>query len=121
MQLRSENRELKEKLNEMTLMLYRKIEDNQKLTKRLEQNQMQHTVFLTKLLLSQQQQGQSGRADNLRDIIGHQLNKVEGGKANLSPSTFLNVHQSNSDSLAPTQMHTPDLGTSAFLETVARK
>ena len=40
-------------LNEMTLMLYRKIEENQRLNKRLEQNQMQHTVFLTKLLLNQ--------------------------------------------------------------------
>ena len=113
----------------MTLMLYRKIEDNQKLTKRLEQNQMQHTVFLTKLLLSQQQQGVSGRSDQLKDLIGNHLNKVEGGNYNLSPSTFLNSHQSNSGTLAPTQMHTPttyagktpDLGTSVFLETVARK
>ena len=33
-------------------MLYRKIEENQSLNKRLEQNQMNHTIFLTKLLLN---------------------------------------------------------------------
>lgn len=37
------------------MMLYRKIDENQALTKKLEQCQMQHTMFLTKLLLQFEQ------------------------------------------------------------------
>jgi len=33
-----ENKELKEKLNEVTIMLYKKIEENQQINKRMEQN-----------------------------------------------------------------------------------
>ena len=39
-------------MNEVTIMLYKKIEENTKLTKKAEHNQMQHTIFLTKLLLT---------------------------------------------------------------------
>lgn len=38
--LRSENKEVKDKLNEVTIMLYKKIEENTKLTKKAEHNQM---------------------------------------------------------------------------------
>ena len=34
----NENRDLKEKLNEVTMMLFKKIEDNQHLSKCMEQN-----------------------------------------------------------------------------------
>ena len=60
--LRKDNKEMKDKvsdlqnlilqLNEVTIMLYKKIEENTKLTKKAEHNQMQHTIFLTKLLLT---------------------------------------------------------------------
>lgn len=51
LRLTKENTVLNEKLNEVTMMLYRRIDENQAMTKRLEQCQMQHTMFLTKLLL----------------------------------------------------------------------
>lgn len=54
MKFQQENKELKERVNEVTMMLYNKIEENQQLQKKMEQNQMQHTMFLTKLLLNNQ-------------------------------------------------------------------
>ena len=45
-------------------MLYKKIEENTKLTKKAEHNQMQHTIFLTKLLLTQESNRHNGSADD---------------------------------------------------------
>lgn len=36
------------------MVLYKKIEENQQITKRMEHNQIQHTMFLTKLLLNKE-------------------------------------------------------------------
>jgi len=38
--MRKENKDMKDKLNEVTVMLYKKIEENTRLTKKAEQNQM---------------------------------------------------------------------------------
>ena len=60
--LHKENKELKEKvskfsltklyqLNEVTISLYKKIEDYQNLQKKMEESQTYDSLFLTKLLL----------------------------------------------------------------------
>lgn len=41
-------------LNEITVLLYKKIEENQQINKKMEQNQIQHTMFLTKLILNKE-------------------------------------------------------------------
>lgn len=48
--LQEENKNLKDKINEMTLMLYQKIEENSQLHKKLEQVQMQQQLFFTQML-----------------------------------------------------------------------
>ena len=62
------------------MMLYNKIEENQQLQKKMEQNQMQHTMFLTKLLLNNQgdgsdpnQMGSAGSPSQMQSQIQNQL------------------------------------------------
>lgn len=81
MKFQQENKELKERVNEVTMMLYNKIEENQQLQKKMEQNQMQHTMFLTKLLLNNQggeandptQIGSAGSPSQMQSQIQNQL------------------------------------------------
>lgn len=67
-------------------MLYRKIEENQSLNKRLEQNQMNHTIFLTKLLLNHENQGKvnsfdnHGNNENLHSLIKSHLASFSSSK-----------------------------------------
>ena len=67
-------------------MLYRKIEENQSLNKRLEQNQMNHTIFLTKLLLNHENQGKvnsfdnHGNSENLHSLIKSHLASFSSSK-----------------------------------------
>ena len=50
-------------------MLYKKIEENQFLTKKIDQNQTKHTMFLTKLLLNWHQNGQNANVQDLQNQI----------------------------------------------------
>ena len=61
------------------MMLYRKIDENQALTKKLEQCQMQHTMFLTKLLLQFEQHRSKPSADGpqLHNLIKSHLQSVD--------------------------------------------
>ena len=99
--LKQENKAYKEKvsvgviliqlqLNEITLMLYRKIEENQSLTKRLEQDQMGHTMFLTKLMLSQEnnKMADTGVKSDMMEIIRNQLARQEQSATANSPPVF---------------------------------
>ena len=56
------------KLNEVTLMLYRQIEENQVLSRRVESSQQQHSFFLTKLLLAQEQNNGGQKADLMAEV-----------------------------------------------------
>ena len=87
--LRKDNKEMKDKvsflsitlqLNEVTIMLYKKIEENTKLTKKAEHNQMQHTIFLTKLLLTQETNRHNGSADDqIQSLIKQHLESSTTG------------------------------------------
>lgn len=96
----------------MTSMLYKQIEENQTLHKKLEQNQQQHTMFLTKLLLSQQQNDQNSHmSEGIQNCMLGQFGGLDNqlGQGALSGQNDFNPVQSQLMNYLEEQMNPQQL------------